>query len=112
MAEELDLLLQPGRFEKFKIQTRKDFELAGASHHLPYLETTTLAELENEFYKAVLKLEVTNTLSNVLYRVDITEMQISEAVRKFPEESFQKILAQLMIKRILQKVVLKDFYSN
>ena len=112
MAEELNLLLQPDRFEKFKTQTRKDFELAGASHHLPYLETTTLTELENEFYNSVLKLDAANNLSNVLYRIDITETQIQEAVRKFPGESFQKLLAQLMIKRILQKVVLKDFYSN
>ncbi len=112
MAEELSVLLQPDRFEKFKIQTRKDYELAGASQHLPYLETTTLVELESEFYNSVLKLDAVNHLSNVLYRIDITELQIQETVRKFPEETFQKLIARLMIKRILQKIVLKDFYSK
>ncbi|MES2132395.1 MAG: hypothetical protein V4506_08590 [Bacteroidota bacterium] len=112
MAEELSLLLQSEWVEKFKLQTYKDYELAGVLQHLPFLETTTLAELEQAFYQSVVKLEMSHALKNLLYRIDLTELQIKQAALKNPEKPLQWVLAELMIKRILQKVVLKDMYSK
>ncbi len=112
MAEDLILLQIQERFEKFKQQTYKDFELAGVLEHLPYLDTTTLQDLQQEFYQSVLRLENVHTLKNLLYRIDITELQIKQAAQKEPELPLQQIIAQLMIKRILQKVILKELYSK
>lgn len=112
MAEELSLLLQSEWFEKFKLQTHKDYELAGVLQYLPVLETYTLTELEQAFYQSVVKLEMGHALKNLLYRIDLTEMQIKQAALKKPEKALQWLLAELMIKRILQKVVLKDLYSK
>lgn len=111
MAEDLILLEKPEWFEKFKAQVRRDYELAGVLQHLPFLETHSLEELQASFHQSVLKLETGNALKNLLYRIDITETQIRQATQKQPDLALQPILAELMIKRILQKVVLKELYK-
>ena len=64
------------------------------------------------FHQSILKLEIGNSLKNLLYRIDITELQIKNAALKNPELHLQFLLAELIIKRILQKVVLKELYSK
>jgi hypothetical protein len=111
MAEDLILLEKPEWFDKFKAQVRKDYELAGVSQHLPFLETHSLEELLESFHQSVLTLETGNSLKNLLYRIDLTEAQIKQAAQKQPTVPLQPLLAELMIKRILQKVVLKELYK-
>lgn len=108
----LHSLEKPDLFEKFKTQVYKDYELAGALAYLPVIETNNLAQLKLEFFNSILKLEMTNALKILLYRIDITELQIKQATLKEPQTPLQQLLAELMIKRILQKVVLKDMYSK
>ena len=105
-------LQKPDLFEKFKAQTYKDFELAGVLEYLPNLESCKLELLQNKFFKSIVKFEITNALKILLYRIDITELQIKQASQKAQEVPLQEILAELMIKRILQKVVLKELYSK
>ncbi len=111
MAEDLILLEKPEWLEKFKAQVYKDFELAGVIQYLPFMETKTLEELQQSFYQSVLKLETGHSLKNLLYRIDLTEKQIATAAREQPGKPLQLVLAELMIKRILQKVVLKELYK-
>ena len=51
-------------------------------------------------------------LMNLLYRIDLTELQIKQAVKKEPEKAMQPTIAELIIKRNLQKVILKQMYSK
>lgn len=111
MAEDLILLEKPEWLEKFKAQVHKDFELAGVLQHLPAMETRTLDELQQAFYRSVLKVETGHSLKNLLYRIDLTEKQIAAAAQEQPRKPLQLLLAELMIKRILQKVVLKELYK-
>jgi protein-disulfide isomerase-like protein with CxxC motif len=111
MAEDLILLEKPEWLEKFRNQVYKDYELAGALSSLPVLETSTLPELQQAFYQSVKDLEAKHILANVLYRIDLTEKQIADAVRKQQNIPLPLVLAELMIKRILQKVVLKEMYK-
>lgn len=99
-------------FDKFKIQVYKDFELAGVLECLPTIISNNLSDLQNCFYNSILKLELSNALKNLLYRIDITELQIKKACGNSPETPLQQVLAELMIKRILQKVILKEIYSK
>lgn len=112
MAEDLILLESQEWLSRFKAQVYKDYELAGVLPCLPFLETGSLAELQQAFYQSVLKLEMGNALKNLLYRIDLTETQIRRAVQQEPDEPLQMLLAKLMIKRILQKVVLKERYKD
>jgi hypothetical protein len=111
MAEDLILLEKPEWLEKFKAQVYKDFELAGALQHLPDMGTNTLEALRQSFYQSVLKLETGNALKNLVYRIDLTEKQIGTSAQQQPEKPLQLVLAELMIKRILQKIVLKELYK-
>lgn len=105
-------LQKPGLFEKFKTQVYKDFELAGVIDYLPVIESNNLSHLKEAFFYSIIKLEMGNSLKNLLYRIDLTELQIKQASQKAPETPLQQMLAELMIKRILQKVVLKEMYSK
>lgn len=46
-----------------------------------------------------------------LYRVDISEMQIKNESARNPEKTFEEIITGLIIKRCLQKVVLRKLFS-
>jgi hypothetical protein len=51
-------------------------------------------------------------LNELLYRIDISEIQISNLSRKKPQLTFEDLLAELIMKRILQKVVIKLVHKN
>lgn len=105
-------LQKPNLFDKFKIQVLKDFELAGVSQYMPNLDSNDLSILMAEFLKVINQLEISNSLKILLYRIDITELQIKQASQKQDDLTLQEVIASLIIKRILQKVVLKDLYSK
>lgn len=112
MEIDLTSLEKPSLFDKFKIQTHKDFEMSGVLDYMPIITSNNLNKLKDDFYHSILKLELSDALKNLLYRIDITELQIKQASQKNPEMSLQHLLAELMIKRILQKVILKELYSK
>ena len=62
-----------------------------------------IAELLNKNYQAFL---------NLLYRIDLNESKIKSEVTAHKEMQFELILAEMIIKRELQKVVIKEFYKN
>ena len=105
-------LEKPDLFEKFKTQVYRDFELAGLIDYLPIIESNHLEHLKKAFFSSIIKLEISNALKNLLYRIDVTELQIKQASHKNSEMPLQEVLAELMIKRILQKIVLKELYSK
>ena len=50
-------------------------------------------------------------LSNLLIRIDISETQLNNYQAKKISFSFEEIIAELIIKRTLQKVILKKRFS-
>ena len=101
-------------FEKFKIQLQRDFELCGVLEFAPKLVSNKLEHVFDEVLKAVMIIEKQNSsnIQNLLYRIDVTEIQIKREVGQHPQKNFQQILAELIVKRILQKVILKEQYSK
>ena len=49
---------------------------------------------------------------NILYRVDVGEEQIQKAMSEKVDESFLDIVAKLLMKRCLLKVLIKHHFSN
>lgn len=111
MAEDLSLLLNATWLARFNAQVQRDYELSGATACMPVLEINTLTGVQEAFARSVLELERRHLLTNLLYRIDLTEKQIAEAARLQPGQPMPMVLAELMIKRILQKVVLKEHYK-
>lgn len=110
----LHSLEKPDLFEKFKIQLNRDFELCGFLEYAPQIKSNDLNHIYDEVLKSIFQLEKKDSggLMNLLYRIDLTELQIKQAIKKEPEKAMQHIMAELIIKRILQKVILKQMYSK
>jgi len=113
--EEIDLytqLIEIDLFNLFKIQIKKDFETCG-------LDVNFINDLPSDFFK--LKAIFINqlqplfinkkALSNLLNRIDISETQLNNYQAKKISFSFEEIIAELIIKRTLQKVILKKRFS-
>jgi hypothetical protein len=48
----------------------------------------------------------------ILYRIDVSDEQIKKAVNENTSEPFSEIITDLIIKRELQKVVIRQHYKN
>jgi hypothetical protein len=114
MPDVLHSLQRVDLFEKFKAQLHRDFELCGFADDAPKLSSNNLEHVFQEVLKAVMKIEKkdSSSIQNLLYRIDVTELQIKKEAANHQEKNFQQILAELIVKRILQKVILKQQYSK
>lgn len=107
-------LLQQELFELFRLQLRKDFEVsgcdAGFTAHLPL----SFDQLKDEISVQLRKMEKgsTSKLPELLYRIDLSERQIKRFSEEHPAENWEDLVAELIIKRLLQKVILKKTYSK
>lgn len=101
-------------FDAFKIQLAKDFSQSNFS-------TDFVARLQPD-YETIHKIIVEElqrseglTDSNImplLYRIDISEAQLKRYLNENKNESYFNVMAELIIKRVLQKVVIKHYYKN
>lgn len=101
-------------FEKFKVQLVKDFEQSNFSaEFVAGLEPdySTILEIIACELKRNEKKSETN-LMQLLYRVDISEAQLKRYLNERGEDDHFNVLAELIIKRVLQKVVIKQYYKG
>ena len=49
---------------------------------------------------------------SVLYRIDLSDVQINKAINENSSETFSAIISDLIIKRELQKVVIRKQFNN
>jgi len=107
-------LSSKGLFDAFKMQLVKDFEQSN-------FPTEFVAALEPEYNsiheKIVLELHRTEkrsdfNLSRLLNRIDISDAQLKRYLNEYKNESRFIVIAELIIKRVLQKVVIKEHYKN
>ncbi len=105
---------QPELYELFINQIKKDFENSS-------IDITFINDFIQDYQfihasltkklKHILKSN-TFKLNELLYRIDISEGQIKILSQKKPQLSFEELLAELIMKRILQKVVIKLVHKN
>ena len=111
---EIDNYLSQGSiYELFYRQLRKDFEGAGihAESLSPLLGDP--AAVRGLLKRIVERLaESGDGLQRLLYRVDVSEAQLREYSRKYPSLTFVETVAELLIRRTLQKVILRKKFSN
>jgi hypothetical protein len=101
-------------FSLFCKQLEKDFEGAGVG-------SAQLADLESDPKRvreivlgAVrhLSRQSSQQLPSLLYRVDISEKKLREFADKNQQLSFEEVVSELIVRRVLQKVILKKKFSN
>jgi len=101
-------------FEAFKTQLEKDFAQSNfPSDFVAALEPGYSGILERIALELQRNEKRTDfNLMALLYRVDISEAQLKRYLNKDKNEHYFNVIAELIIKRVLQKVVLKQLYKN
>lgn len=72
--------------------------------------TTILARIESELQRSEQRADF--NIMHLLYRIDISEAQLKKYLSADKNKSYFPVIAELIIKRVLQKVVVKQFYKN
>ncbi len=101
-------------FDAFKRQLIKDFEqsnfpadfVVGLKPEYSSILEKIAVELQRNEHKTDFN------VPQLLYRIDISEAQLKRYLTENINESYFKVIAELIIKRVLQKVVTKQFYKN
>jgi hypothetical protein len=109
-----DYLLKEDLFELFRAQLKKDFEGSGISAEFTHKIPRAFLELKLFIAAIILPLagERHSLVQGLLYRVDISEGQLKNYSSRNPGAPFEEMLAELIIKRILQKIILKKTFSK
>ena len=107
-------LSSKGLFDAFKMQLAKDFEQS----NFPAEFVTALEPDYNSIHETiVLELQRSEkrsdfSLSRLLNRIDISDAQLKKYLSEYKNENRFNVIAELIIKRVLQKVVIKQHYKN
>ncbi len=95
-------------------QIIKDFEMFGTDIKFSGNAYNAYEELFDQIEPYINKLITTNhqKFLGILYRIDISDEQIKKAVNENASEPFSHIVSDLIIKRELQKVVIRNHYKK
>lgn len=101
-------------FTLFKFQLVKDFESCALdvafADHIPQQFDLLCDVLSKQV--AVISKQSGQNLWQLLYRIDISNQQIKTHTNHNPQLLYEQVVAELIIKRVLQKVVFKKFYAK
>ena len=114
--QQLDVLKvsQQELIEKFYIQLLKDFEMSDVSDYLEPIVVFEYDEIHSNIMNALKKIDNKDfsKYRHLLYRIDISEKTVELELKSKPDNARYAVLADLIIKRILQKVILKIQFSK
>ena len=101
-------------FNAFKMQLIRDFEQS--NFPVDFVNTIEpdyagiVEQIASELQRNDKKTDL--NLMHLLYRVDISEAQLKKYLNENKNETYFNVIAELIIKRVLQKVVIKQYYKN
>jgi hypothetical protein len=95
-------------------QIIKDFDMFGMEIKFSGNAYNAYQELFEQIEPHIKKLIADNQskFMGVLYRIDVSDFQIEKAVNENSSEPFSNIVSDLIIKRELQKVVIRNHYKS
>lgn len=101
-------------FEAFRLQLVRDFERSNLpvafAQHMKAEYETIVATLAVELRRC--DQQSSTGISRLLYNIDISEEQLRKYVHESPDEDRWNAMAQLVVKRVLQKVVIRLRYKD
>lgn len=115
--EEIDInkqLLTEDLFELFKNQLKKDFEGSGLNGDFTSQLPSDFHVLKEKIHSQLAFVSQRNSTSlpGLLYRVDISDFQLKKYQQEHKTMDFEEVLSELIIKRVLQKVILRKKFSS
>lgn len=95
-------------------QIIKDFEMFGMEIRFSGNAYNAYEELFEQIEPHIRKLIDSNRskFMGILYRIDLNDEQVKKAVNENSSEPFSEIITDLIIKRELQKVVIRNHYKS
>lgn len=95
-------------------QIIKDFEMFGLEIKFSGSSYNAYEELFDQIEPHIQNLIDSNPskFTSILYRIDLNDMQLKKAVEENSSEPFSVIVTDLIIKRELQKVVIRNHYKG
>jgi|ERR1051326_637640 hypothetical protein len=95
-------------------QVIKDFGMVGMEIKFSGNAENAYKELFSQIFFLVEKLQEENfhNFYNLMYRIDISETQIRKAVESSKDKPFSEVITDLILKRELQKVLLRKSFSK
>ena len=101
-------------FDAFKLQLTKDFEQSNFQADFISLLDPDYASIHEKLVHELQRAEkrADSNLMQLLYRIDISEFQLKKYLNEQRNENHLSTIAELIIKRVLQKVVIKEYYKN
>jgi hypothetical protein len=107
-------LSNKGLFEAFKMQMIKDFEQSNFPTDFIAALTPDYSRIYEQIVYELQHCEKKSdfNLSRLLNRIDISDAQLKKYLIEHKNENHFSIIAELIIKRILQKVVIRQHYKN
>jgi hypothetical protein len=109
----IDQLNKRDLFEAFKLQLTKDFEQSNFNADFVNALEPVYANIHEKIMVELQRSEkgADSNLMQLLYRVDISEVQLKKYLNEATNENHLSAIAELVIKRVLQKVVIKQYYK-
>lgn len=95
-------------------QVKKDFSFFRITVHFDNKDETAYEQLCRQIMPPVKQLLASDyqKFYSLLYRVDISESQIKKESALSSNDAFEVVITRLIIKRCLQKVVLRKLFSQ
>ena len=99
--------------QKTAEQIQKDFAFFDLTIQFKQNSTSAYSLIYQEVVLQIKKLLEANSqkIFSLLYRIDISEAQLKTELQKHKEQTTEEIITLLIIKRCLQKVVLRKLFS-
>jgi hypothetical protein len=109
-----DHLSSQDLFDAFKMQLAKDFEQSNFQADFIKSLEPDYASIHEKIVSELQRSEkrADSNLMSLLYRVDISEVQLKKYLNNRRNENRLSTIAELIIKRVLQKVVIKQYYKR
>ena len=99
-------------FDAFKKQLAKDFQQSNFAVEFVDALEPEYSTIHQKIVFELQRNENNADLMNLLYRVDISEAQLKRYLGEAKEVNHFSVLSELIIKRELQKVVIKQYYKS
>ncbi len=101
-------------FSLFKQQLMKDFNECGCNSEFIENLPPDLSTIQQAIAEELKRNEKRSgfNLQHLLYRVDINESRLKKELKMKQDSDYHMVLGELIIKRSIQKIVIKKYYSN
>ena len=111
LAQYTQFTSNPGFWKDVLIQLNKDLgsedAIKVADEMLKEENVAELIVLSLEKYLP----EITPEISEILYRIDVNESQVA-SLKSMPSDIYYRCLGEIVLKRIIQKVITRKMYSG